>query len=65
MLSSTLDFLIISSLEFLRLQVTILTDRSADPMATRFELGWKDREIMGAEHSLSREVTVQHYDSML
>lgn len=36
-----------SFFDFLRLKVTILTLKSADPTAMRFELGWKQRVVTG------------------
>ena len=53
------------SLVFLKLQETILTEQSADPTATMFELGWKLREIIGDFVNFYLTETVQHVDSTL
>lgn len=62
--------MIILSFELLKLAVTILTWKSAVPTANMFELGWKERVIMGDVEIgfldlWLRVLTVQHWDSRL
>jgi hypothetical protein len=57
--------MIIGSLEFLKLQVTILSEKSADPMAMMLELGWKLREVQGALVRLLRWVITQQFSVLL
>ena len=49
----------------MKLQDTILTELSDDPIATIFELGWKDKEIIGDLQSLSLVEIVQQFVSTL
>lgn len=50
-----------SSLEVLKLQDTIFTELSDEPIAAMFELGWKDIEIIGDLQSLSLVEIVQQF----
>ena len=59
------DFLTSSSLDFLKLQVTIFTELSEEPTASTLELGWKEIDVIGASQNFYFTATVQHYDSIL
>lgn len=61
LLISTLELTMRGSFEFLKLLVTIFIEKSADPMASRLELGWKLRVVMGALVRLLREVMTQQF----
>ena len=49
----------------MKLQEITFIELSVEPIATRFELGWKDREIIGDLQNLSLDDAVQHEDYVL
>jgi hypothetical protein len=57
--------MISGSFEFLKLLVTIRTEKSAEPIASKLELGWKAREVMGALVKLPLLVITQQFYSLL
>ena len=52
-------------MDFLKLLVAILTEKSADPTAIRLELGWKEMEVIGALVKFILLEVVQHCSTLL
>ena len=49
------------SFEFLKLLLTIFTEKSVEPIANKLELGWKLNEIIGVLVKLELRETTQHF----